>query len=36
MSCKMNEENNKQVTSEELETVSGGVGLNVCNVPRRP
>ena len=32
----MNENNNKQVTSEELETVKGGIGLNVCNVPRRP
>ena len=31
----MNEMNNKQVTSEELETVNGGIGLSVCKVPPR-
>ena len=36
MSREMNDKNNKKVTGEELETVNGGVGLNVCSVPRRP
>ena len=35
MSGEMNEMNNKQVTSEELETVNGGIGLSVCKVPPR-
>ena len=36
MSGEMNEKNNQQVTSEELETVNSGVGLLVYKVPRRP